>query len=98
MYLEPLYTERISSEQNGSTLPQLSRMLLSYREPGPCGVRVGYVPTLAEALDQVLGPGTGQPTTAPSGDAAAPLPPERAVEASKTPALNRPKKTTTNPI
>ncbi|MFD6064134.1 UPF0182 family protein [Rhodococcus wratislaviensis] len=75
LYLEPLYTERISSEQNGSTFPQLSRVLVSYREPGTGGVRVGYAPTLAEALDQVFGAGTGRAATAPGGDAATPAPP-----------------------
>ncbi|WP_454198598.1 UPF0182 family protein [Nocardia sp. Marseille-Q1738] len=65
LYVEPLFTERISTTPNGSTFPQLARVLVSYREPGTGGVRVGYAPTLAEALDQVFGPGTGQLATAP---------------------------------
>ncbi|QNG20894.1 COG1615 family transporter [Rhodococcus triatomae] len=70
LYVEPLYTERLSAATNGSTFPQLSRMLVSYREPGTGGVRVGYAPTLAEALDQVFGGGTGRMATPPGGDAA----------------------------
>ena len=71
LYVEPLYTERISTAPNSSTFPQLSRVLVSVREPGAGGgVRVGYAPTLAEALDQVFGPGTGRAATAPGGDAA----------------------------
>jgi uncharacterized protein len=71
LYVEPLYTERISTNPNSSTFPQLSRVLASVREPrAGGGVRVGYAPTLAEALDQVFGPGTGRAATAPGGDAA----------------------------
>ena len=71
LYVEPLYTERISTAPNSSTFPQLSRVLVSVREPRVGGgVRVGYAPTLAEALDQVFGPGTGRAATAPGGDAA----------------------------
>lgn len=75
LYVEPLYTERISTNPNSSTFPQLSRVLVSFREPGAGGVRVGYAPTLAEALDQVFGPGTGRAATAPGGDAASAPPP-----------------------
>ena len=60
LYVEPLYTERISTSPNSSTFPQLSRVLASFREPGGGGVKVGYAPTLAEALDQLFGPGAGQ--------------------------------------
>jgi uncharacterized protein len=77
LYVEPLYTERISTAPNSSTFPQLSRVLVSVREPrAGGGVRVGYAPTLAEALDQVFGPGTGRAATAPGGDAATAPPPE----------------------
>ena len=77
LYVEPLYTERISTAPNSSTFPQLSRVLVSVREPrAGGGVRVGYAPTLAEALDQVFGAGTGRVATAPGGDAARPPPPE----------------------
>lgn len=73
LYVEPLYTERIPTTSNSSTFPQLSRVLVSLREPrAGGGVRVGYAPTLAEALDQVFGAGTGGVATAPGGDAAAP--------------------------
>ena len=54
---------------------QLARVLVSYREPGTGGVRIGYAPTLAEALDQVFGTGTGAVATAPGGDATTPPPP-----------------------
>ncbi|MDO3645728.1 UPF0182 family protein [Nocardia mangyaensis] len=77
LYVEPLFTERISTSPNGSTFPQLARVLVSYREPGTGGVRVGYAPTLAEALDQVFGPATGNLATAPGGSPAAPPPPGR---------------------
>ncbi|MFC4127685.1 UPF0182 family protein [Nocardia rhizosphaerae] len=75
LYVEPLFTERISTTPNGSTFPQLARVLVSYREPGTGGVRVGYAPTLAEALDQVFGPETGNMATAPGGGPGAPPPP-----------------------
>ncbi|MFD0363050.1 UPF0182 family protein [Nocardia sp. GCM10030253] len=77
LYIEPLFTERISTTPNGSTFPQLARVLVSYREPGTGGVRVGYAPTLAEALDQVFGAGTGRLATAPGGGPAAPPPPDQ---------------------
>ena len=77
LYVEPLYTERISTNPNSSTFPQLSRVLVSVREPrAGGGVRVGYAPTLAEALDQVFGLGTGRAATAPGGDAATAPPPQ----------------------
>ncbi|MGH3678601.1 MAG: UPF0182 family protein, partial [Mycobacterium sp.] len=77
LYVEPLYTERISTNPSSSTFPQLSRVLVSFREPrADGGVRVGYAPTLAEALDQVFGPGTGRAATAPGGDAATASPSE----------------------
>ncbi|UXA10332.1 UPF0182 family protein [Mycobacterium sp. SMC-8] len=75
LYVEPLYTERISTNPNSSTFPQLSRVLASFREPGGGGVRVGYAPTLSEALDQIFGSGTGRVATAPGGDAASVPPP-----------------------
>jgi uncharacterized membrane protein (UPF0182 family) len=76
LYVEPLYTERISTAPNSSTFPQLSRVLVSYRETGTNGgVRVGYAPTLAEALNQVFGPDVGRVATAPGGDAAKAAPP-----------------------
>ncbi|MFD4405443.1 UPF0182 family protein [Nocardia sp. NPDC058499] len=77
LYVEPLFTERISTTPNGSTFPQLARILVSYRDPATAGVRVGYAPTLAEALDQVFGAETGNLATAPGGSPAAPPPPGR---------------------
>ena len=73
LYVEPLFTERLTSSAEGSTFPQLARLLVSYREPGTGGVRIGYAPTLAEALDQVFGPGTGEAAPAPAR-AGAPAP------------------------
>ncbi|MGA9869664.1 MAG: UPF0182 family protein, partial [Rhodococcus sp. (in: high G+C Gram-positive bacteria)] len=73
LYVEPLYTERNTAST--STFPQLTRVLVSYREPGSDGgVRVGYAARLSEALDQVFGSGTGTAATAPGGDAADPQP------------------------
>ncbi|MGB6051664.1 MAG: UPF0182 family protein [Rhodococcus sp. (in: high G+C Gram-positive bacteria)] len=73
LYVEPLYTERNTTST--STFPQLTRVLVSYREPGSDGgVRVGYAARLSEALDQVFGSGTGTAATAPGGDAADPQP------------------------
>ncbi|MGI5216699.1 UPF0182 family protein [Nocardia sp. CA-290969] len=77
LYVEPLFTERISTTPNGSTFPQLARVLVSYRDPATAGVRVGYAPTLAEALDQVFGADTGNLATAPGGGPGAPPPPGR---------------------
>ncbi|MFD4366373.1 UPF0182 family protein [Rhodococcus sp. NPDC058521] len=69
LYVEPMYTERSSTGPNSSTFPQLSRVLVSYREAPPSNsVRVGYAPTLAQALDQVFGAGTGNVATAPSAE------------------------------
>ncbi|MDI9936908.1 MULTISPECIES: UPF0182 family protein [Rhodococcus] len=73
LYVEPMYTERSSTGPNTSTFPQLSRVLVSYREPPPSNsVRVGYAPTLAQALDQVFGAGTGSVATAPSAEEGTP--------------------------
>ena len=79
LYVEPLYTERISTNPNSATFPQLSRVLVGFREArADGGLRIGYAPTLAEALDQVFGAGTGRAATAPGGDAATAPPPEPA--------------------
>ncbi|SEC64084.1 hypothetical protein SAMN04490240_2121 [Rhodococcus pyridinivorans] len=70
LYVQPMYTERNATAGSTSTFPQLSRVLVSYREPGASGgVRIGYAPTLAGALDQVFGPGVGDAATAPGGEA-----------------------------
>ncbi|MGW0175499.1 UPF0182 family protein [Rhodococcus sp. NPDC003322] len=66
LYVEPMFTER--SGANNATFPQLTRVLVSYQEPGPTGrVRVGYSATLADALNQVFEIGTGSAATAPGG-------------------------------
>ncbi|OKH83945.1 hypothetical protein EB73_39405 [Mycobacterium sp. SWH-M3] len=91
LYVEPLYTERIPTTPNSSTFPQLSRVLVSLREPrADGGVRIGYAPTLAEALDQVFGLGTGRAATAPGGDAATTRPPDPARPQSRPPAAAPP--------
>lgn len=78
LYIEPLFTERISTTPNGSTFPQLARVLVSYRDPDTGGVLVGYAPTIAEALGQVFGDGTAALATSPGGSpAAAPSAPPR---------------------
>jgi uncharacterized protein len=46
LYVEPVYIERSNQE---SSFPQLSRVLVSF------GGRIGYAPTLPEALTQVFG-------------------------------------------
>ncbi len=46
LYVQPMYTERNPTAGSTSTFPQLSRVLVSYREPGSGGgVRIGYAPT-----------------------------------------------------
>lgn len=76
LYVEPMYTERKATGSNSSTFPQLSRVIVSYRGAPPNNnVRVGYAPTLAQALDQVFGPGTGSAATAPSAEPGAEPPP-----------------------
>lgn len=72
LYVEPVYIERTNQE---SSFPQLSRVLVSF------GGRIGYAPTLPEALTQVFGssgaaqrvpggaqtPGAPQQAQAPTG-------------------------------
>ncbi|RRQ26422.1 membrane protein [Rhodococcus sp. Eu-32] len=94
LYVEPLYTERNTAST--STFPQLTRVLVSYREPGAGGgVRVGYAATLSEALDQVFGSGTGSAATAPGGDASNPQsteeePTQSGTQATTPPPANAP--------
>ncbi len=59
LYVEPVYIERAGAE---SSFPQLNRVLVFY------GDRLGYAPTLAEALDEVFGAGAGA-AAQPSGEA-----------------------------
>ena len=87
LYIEPMYTERNSTSQDSSTFPQLSRVLVSYREAPPSNsVRVGYAPTLSEALDQVFGPGTGAAAPAPTGTTEGSPPSTQQGQAPATPA------------
>ena len=87
LYIEPMYTERNSTSQDSSTFPQLSRVLVSYREAPPSNsVRVGYAPTLSEALDQVFGPGTGAAAPAPTGTTEGSQPSAQQGQAPATPA------------
>jgi uncharacterized protein len=66
LYVEPLYTERLA-QGNAATFPQLSRVLVSYRDNGI--IKIGYKPTLKAALDVVFGEGIGAAATTPGGDA-----------------------------
>ncbi len=72
LYVEPVYIER-ANRQAG--FPQLNRVLVAY------GDRIGYAPTLRQALTQVFGAGAGDATTvSPNQQGAppaqgAPLPP-----------------------
>ena len=87
LYIEPMYTERNSTSQDSSTFPQLSRVLVSYREAPPSNsVRVGCAPTLSEALDQVFGPGTGAAAPAPTGATEGSPPSAQPGQAPATPA------------
>jgi uncharacterized protein len=50
LYVEPVYIERANQQV---TFPQLNRVLAAY------GDRIGYAPTLREALNQIFGAGAG---------------------------------------
>ncbi|CAM2789477.1 UPF0182 family protein [Skermania piniformis] len=84
LYVEPVYTER--NTQTTATFPQLTKVLVSYPQPD-AQVRVGYAATLAEALDQIFGPGTGRSATTPGAAPEAPVP---APEPTGTPAAQPP--------
>jgi uncharacterized protein len=71
LYVEPVYIERANQQ---AAFPQLNRVLVAY------GDRIGYAPTLREALNQVFGAGAGDATALPDQQAntpgqASPLPP-----------------------
>ena len=53
LYVEPIYIERTGQS---SSYPQLAKVLVYY------GNRIGYAPTLKQALDQVFGAGAGNGT------------------------------------
>ncbi|WP_301328852.1 UPF0182 family protein [Goodfellowiella coeruleoviolacea] len=59
LYVEPVYVER---SNQSSSFPQLAKVLVSF------GGRVGYAPTLGEAMDQVFGTGAGQSVPTPPTD------------------------------
>ncbi|HEY0639310.1 MAG TPA: UPF0182 family protein [Pseudonocardiaceae bacterium] len=80
LYVEPVYLERTGQE---SSYPQLARVLASYNG------RVGYAPTLGEALEQVFGAGAGESTTDPGDGGTSTSPP--------TSSTTTPPTTTTSP-
>jgi uncharacterized membrane protein (UPF0182 family) len=63
LYVEPVYIERANQQ---AAFPQLNRVLVAY------GDRIGYAPTLREALNQVFGAGAGDATVSPYQQAQAP--------------------------
>jgi uncharacterized membrane protein (UPF0182 family) len=63
LYVEPVYIERANRQ---AAFPQLNRVLVAY------GDRIGYAPTLREALNQVFGAGAGDATVSPDQQAKAP--------------------------
>ena len=64
LYVEPVYIERAGNPE--VSFPQLNRVLVAF------GNRVGYAPTLAEALDEVFGEGAGDTSTTPDDNAPPP--------------------------
>ncbi|MGH3843230.1 MAG: UPF0182 family protein [Pseudonocardiaceae bacterium] len=66
LYVEPVYIERADQQV---AFPQLNRVLVAY------GERIGYAPTLREALDQVFGAGAGDATISPAQQTRAPTQP-----------------------
>ncbi|MGB6163432.1 MAG: UPF0182 family protein [Pseudonocardiaceae bacterium] len=63
LYVEPVYIERANRQ---AAFPQLNRVLVAY------GDRIGYAPTLREALNQVFGAGAGDATISPGQQATVP--------------------------
>jgi uncharacterized protein len=63
LYVEPVYIERANRQ---AAFPQLNRVLVAY------GDRIGYAPTLREALNQVFGAGAGDATVSPDQQAKVP--------------------------
>jgi uncharacterized membrane protein (UPF0182 family) len=59
LYVEPLYIQR----NDANAFPQLARVLVAF------GDRVGFAPTVEEALNDVFGQGTGAVATQPEGQA-----------------------------
>jgi uncharacterized membrane protein (UPF0182 family) len=56
LYVEPVYIERANQE---AAFPQLNRVLAAF------GDRIGYAPTLRQALDKIFGAGAGDASTTP---------------------------------
>ena len=76
LYVEPVYVERSNQE---SSFPQLSRVLVSF------GGRIGYAPSLPEALSQVFG-SSGTATQVPTAGASTPSALDQAGVPTTTPA------------
>ncbi|GAA4479983.1 UPF0182 family protein [Rhodococcus olei] len=79
LYVEPLYTQRNSA----NAFPQLTSVLVSFSDTN--GIRVGYAPTLSEALSQVF-PGAGALATAPSATPSELQPPGQSEQQAQAPA------------
>ncbi|WP_424807505.1 UPF0182 family protein [Rhodococcus sp. 27YEA15] len=56
LYVEPLYSQRNSQ----NAFPQLARVLVSFSDTN--GIRIGYAPTVSEAISQIW-PGAGAAAT-----------------------------------
>ncbi|WP_018684122.1 UPF0182 family protein [Actinokineospora enzanensis] len=56
LYVEPLYVQR----KDANSFPQLARVLVAF------GSKVGFAPTIDEALDEVFGAGSGDTATKPN--------------------------------
>ncbi|WP_026425129.1 UPF0182 family protein [Actinokineospora inagensis] len=56
LFVEPIYIQR----KDANAFPQLARVLVSF------GSKVGFAPTIDEALDEVFGKGTGDTATKPN--------------------------------
>jgi uncharacterized membrane protein (UPF0182 family) len=64
LFVEPIYIQR----KDANAFPQLARVLVSF------GDRVGFAPTIDEALDEVFGAGTGATATKPGETGTQPPP------------------------
>jgi uncharacterized membrane protein (UPF0182 family) len=58
LFVEPIYIE----QKDANAFPQLARVLVYF------GGKVGFAPTVDEALDEVFGEGSGGGTTPPEGE------------------------------
>ncbi|MGW5055225.1 UPF0182 family protein [Actinokineospora sp. NPDC004072] len=64
LFVEPIYIQR----KDDDAFPQLARVLVSFNN------RVGFAPTVSQALEEAIGAGTGGPAT-PPGDGEGEPPP-----------------------